>query len=113
MRKQLKRWYVWLALVLLLGLAGSTALIYSGQSRITQENFDRIHNGMSLAEVEAILGEHNSDWSIAHAPVDMHGWRSGPNLIAIYFKDDKVEMKDARFATALDSVKWHLFDKWE
>jgi hypothetical protein len=112
MRKLLKRWYVWLALCLLLGLATSAALIYSSQSRINQRNFDRIQCGMSLVEVEAILGEHNSDWSIAHAPVDLHGWRSGPNLIAIYFKDDKVEIKEARFATWLDTVKWHLFDKW-
>jgi 4-amino-4-deoxy-L-arabinose transferase-like glycosyltransferase len=42
MRKLLKRWYVWLGLVLLLGLAGSVALILANPSRITQENFDRI-----------------------------------------------------------------------
>jgi hypothetical protein len=50
MRKLLKRWYVWLGLVLLLGLAGSVALIWSSQGRITQANFDRIQEGMGLQE---------------------------------------------------------------
>jgi hypothetical protein len=35
MRKLLKRWYVWLGLVLLLGLAGGVALIYANPGRIT------------------------------------------------------------------------------
>ena len=57
MRKLLKRWYVWLGLVLLLGLAGSMALILAKPSRITQANLDRIHEGMNRAEVTAILGD--------------------------------------------------------
>ena len=46
MRKLLKRWYVWLGLVLLLGFAGSVALICPGRGRITQANFDRIQEGI-------------------------------------------------------------------
>jgi len=42
MAKLLKRWYVWLGLVLLLGLAGSVAMILANPSQITQANFDRI-----------------------------------------------------------------------
>jgi hypothetical protein len=57
MRKLFKLWYVWLGLVLLLGLAGSAALIYANPGGITQANFDRIQNGMSLEDVEAILLE--------------------------------------------------------
>ncbi|HEV3447035.1 MAG TPA: hypothetical protein VG099_20520 [Gemmataceae bacterium] len=56
MRKLLKRWYVWLGLVLLLGLAGSVALICSDRGRITQANFDRIQEGMTEAEVMARIG---------------------------------------------------------
>jgi|GEM_PF-4460220 len=42
MRKLLKRWYVWLALLLLLGLAVSVSMILAGASRINQESCDRI-----------------------------------------------------------------------
>jgi hypothetical protein len=48
---------------LLVALAGLAVVVAVGvvvlwprQNRITQENFDRIREGMSLAEVEAILG---------------------------------------------------------
>jgi hypothetical protein len=50
MRKLLKRWYIWLGLVLLLGLAGSAALVCSSRSRITQANFDRIQKVIPVGE---------------------------------------------------------------
>ena len=56
MPRLLKRWYVWLGLVLLLGLAGSVMLIYSSRSRITQANFELVREGMTKAEVLAVLG---------------------------------------------------------
>jgi hypothetical protein len=51
MRKLLKRWYFWLCLLLVLGLAGSVALILANAhaSRITQANYDRIQDEMSWA----------------------------------------------------------------
>ena len=50
MRKLLKRWYVWLGLVLLLGFAASVASISFSQSRITRANFDRIQKVIPVGE---------------------------------------------------------------
>ena len=55
MRTFWRRWYVWLAIVLA-GLLGASLLCRSGGTRITEANFQRIENGMTVAEVEAILG---------------------------------------------------------
>jgi hypothetical protein len=60
MRWVLKRWYVWLSLILLLGFAGSAALIYANSSRISRANFGRIQDGMREEEIVEILGEPES-----------------------------------------------------
>jgi hypothetical protein len=58
MRKLLKRWYVWLGVVLVLGLAGSVVLILTNPSRITQENFSAITCfGIFLRSLPARLSE--------------------------------------------------------
>jgi hypothetical protein len=50
----------WKLLVVLAGLAvvvaAGVVVLWPRHERITRENFDRIHEGMSRAEVEAILG---------------------------------------------------------
>ena len=63
MRKLLKRWYVWLGLVLLLGLGGSVALICSSQKVVTESNFERLREGMTEAEVTVILGEVQQEFT--------------------------------------------------
>jgi hypothetical protein len=45
MLKLLKRWYVWLGLVLLLGLAGSVALIYATPGRISRRTLTAFRRG--------------------------------------------------------------------
>jgi hypothetical protein len=61
MRKSLKRWPVLLALVVVLGgLAVATFLPNPG-SRVTRENCERIKEGMTEAEVWAILGKPWND----------------------------------------------------
>jgi hypothetical protein len=50
-----KLWWVVAGLVVLL-LAVGVFVAWPRPNRITQENFDRIQQGMSRAEVEAILG---------------------------------------------------------
>jgi hypothetical protein len=99
MRKLLKRWYVWLGLLLVLGLAASVALICSGRGRITQANFDRIQEGMSVGEIRDMLG----------AP-DFHfwDWNDGPNSISVSFDDQGlVKGKRIHLATTWETLKWH------
>jgi len=104
MRKLLKRWYVWLGLVLLLGLAGSVALICSGRGRITQANLDRIRLGMTRQQVIEVLGEtdgqliKDSGW---------YTWRNGPNRIDVDFNGDEVTGKAIYFAGALETLHWY------
>ncbi|HEV3081923.1 MAG TPA: hypothetical protein VGY66_19240 [Gemmataceae bacterium] len=111
MRKLLKRWYVWLGLVQLLGLAGSVALICSGRGRITQANFDRIQDGMVQSEVTQILGEDDGGefaggavslyWEIWH-------WNDGPNSITVHFNGNgHVTGKRIHLATVWETVTWY------
>jgi hypothetical protein len=59
MWKSLKRWPVLLALLMVIGLV-SVALHYLVLgSRVTRDNFEKIKQGMSRQEVEAILGKPN------------------------------------------------------
>jgi len=99
----LKRWWFWLVLLLLLGLSGSAVLIYANPSRITQENLDRIQNGMTLSEVEQILGKP----SLMREGVQAV-WRNGPNLIVVEFNDDyEVSWKGGDFSTSLETLQWY------
>ena len=111
MLKLLKRWYVWLGLVLLLGLAGSVALILANPSRITQANFDRIQQGMSLEEVEKLLGKDDGQPSSFMTnkihPWDIHRWRDGPSVIVVVFRDGKTRIQIAKLATASETLQWY------
>jgi hypothetical protein len=112
MRKLLKRWYVWLGLVLLLGLAGSVAVVYANPSRITQANFERIQEGMSESEVTAILG----DASVRRNPIAgreatfvCYWFDSSPikSWVIIGFADWKASVKDGHFATTRETLQWY------
>ncbi|HEV3082373.1 MAG TPA: hypothetical protein VGY66_21495 [Gemmataceae bacterium] len=110
MGKLLKRWYVWLGLVLVLGLAGSVALIWSGRGGITQANFDRIQKGMSLTEVESILWKDEGPWDslrFGRTFMDTHRWNDGPNSIIVHFTNDGVEWKAIQQATAWETLQWY------
>ena len=97
-------------LVLLLALC----LLLPGckKSKVTQENFDKIKNDMTLKEVEAILGEGTREGGdganiAAQAGVDVTGgalaqssstiayvWESGNKKITVFFnKQDQVVNK--------------------
>jgi hypothetical protein len=119
MRKLLKRWYVWLGLVLLLGLAGS-ALIYSSRSRITQANFDRIVKRMKLSEVEQLLGKCDCRepihviWREGQEDTtrtvlrESCCWTDGPNMISVDINQDgKVLEKKITLVTAWEWLKWY------
>jgi hypothetical protein len=109
MRKLLKCWYVWLGLVLLLGLAGSVALILANPSRITQANFDRIQDGMSIGDVEAILWKADGLWTVGDrgTGISSHLWYSGPNWVRVDFIDGSADDKELHLATAWESLEWY------
>jgi hypothetical protein len=89
-------------------LALCLALTGCGKSKITQENYDKITNGMTLKEVEAILGEGTSQGGdganvAAQFGVDVTGgvqssapstvdyvWEKGKKSITVTFKGGKV-----------------------
>jgi hypothetical protein len=106
MRKLLKRWYVWLGLVLLLGFVGSAALILANPSRITQANCDRIQDGMSEAEVDGILGGSPGS-KIHHLDMSHVTWLDGPNYVTVCFVDGKANGFGMHFATKWETAQWY------
>jgi hypothetical protein len=56
MLKSLKRWPVPLTLLVMLG-ALAVGLVFLPGGRVTRENCERIHEGMTEADVRAILGK--------------------------------------------------------
>jgi len=109
MPRLLKRWYVWLGLVLVLGFAGSVALICSGRGRITQANFDRIQDRMSIEDVEAILWKDDGLWTFVGGGtrISSHRWDSGPNWVRVDFVDAIVDDKELHLATTWETLQWH------
>jgi hypothetical protein len=116
MRKLLKRWYVWLGVVLVLGLAGSVALICSGRGRITRANFELVREGMTKAEVLAILGDCQQELTGKRCddgkkvrPLRAPLWREGPDCIWVFLDDeeDKVYSKEIHFATAWETLQFY------
>jgi hypothetical protein len=106
MPRLLKRWYVWLGLVLLLGLAGSVALILANPSRITQANFDRIQQGMSLEEVEEVLGKDETQGYAIRGEV--YCWGHGPSEIIVWFRNGRAEHKHPlHLATIRETLQWY------
>lgn len=94
----------WILLVLLfcLALAGC-------KSKVTKANYDKITDGMTLKEVEAILGEGSlqgdgsgtaAQFGVHLAPAGGRGktyvWESGDKSITVIFVDDKVKFKDSK-----------------
>jgi hypothetical protein len=77
-----------LALVLLVWLAGCG-------SKITQENFDQVHTGMSQDEVTAILGKPTESSSVSFGALSGGSWiwKKNGAMIAIQFANGKVLAK--------------------
>ncbi|RJR42814.1 MAG: outer membrane protein assembly factor BamE [Deltaproteobacteria bacterium] len=66
-----------------------------GSSRLTQENFDKIHTGMTQAEVTAILGEptESSSVDVAVFSGTASTWKKDGTIITIQFANGKVVAK--------------------
>jgi hypothetical protein len=57
-------------------------------TRVTVENFRKLKVDMTTAEVLAILGPPSED----AAEVPAKSWFDGPNMIQVFFRDDRVTM---------------------
>jgi hypothetical protein len=86
-----------LAVLLVSGVA-----FIAGRSRITQANFDRIQEGMTLSEVEATLGE--GTFFRKTGIVELWFWDSGRIHIAGAFLETRLEVKNLRFRTAWETL---------
>ena len=73
----------------------SLCLAACGTSQLTQENFDKIHTGMTLAEVTAILGEptESSSVDVAVFSGTASTWKKDGTTITIQFANGKVVAK--------------------
>lgn len=76
-------------------VALSAALLLAACSRVTQENFARIQDGMSEQDVSAILGSpaESSSSSILGISGTSSTWRNGDAVITIRFVNGKVAMR--------------------
>ncbi|HVP08290.1 MAG TPA: outer membrane protein assembly factor BamE [Burkholderiales bacterium] len=73
----------------------SAALLLAACSKVTQENFARIQDGMTEQQVAAILGAptETSSGSILGIAGTSSTWRDGDAVIAIRFVDGKAVLK--------------------
>ncbi len=88
-----------LALVCLV-LIGLGALTLAGcGSKVTKSNLDKITNGMTLTEVEGILGKGTEATGASGAIGNLTGsaksviWKDGDKTITVNFLNDKVVLK--------------------
>jgi hypothetical protein len=109
----LKCWYVWVGLFLFLGLTGSAAIIYTSRNQVNQESFDRLQVGMTIDEVEAILGKASVRWPATlgreQIPVECGSWFDGPSTIHLKFNEHgKLFEKNAYLESRREHIRWHV-----
>ncbi|HUS92147.1 MAG TPA: hypothetical protein VM695_09880 [Phycisphaerae bacterium] len=70
-----------------------------GGSKVTKGNFDQIKNGMTVAEVEGVLGKgvEQAGGGVSVGGVDLSGksmvWKDGTKKIVVTFANGKVMAK--------------------
>lgn len=78
-----------------------TFFLVSCSNEINKDNYDKINTGMSISEVESILGKSNAEYS-SSMDLGQYGgninavgkaWKSGSKVISIGFSNDKVVAK--------------------
>jgi hypothetical protein len=76
-------------------LAFAAVLLLAACSKVTQENFARIQNGMSEQEVAAILGSpaESSSSSVLGISGTASKWTGGDSVITVRFVNGKVALK--------------------
>lgn len=91
-----------------LGVAIVFLCLVSCSSRLNQDNFDKIHEGMSRSEVRDILGKPGdaSDTKILGLSGGEAVWKDGKTTITVHFLNDKVVSKRmSKSKTEIDSLK--------
>ena len=78
-----------------LGVVICMSLVSCSGLKISQENFEKIQTGMSLAQVTAILGEptESSSVDVAVFSGTVSKWKAGDVTITIQFVNGKVVAK--------------------
>ncbi len=93
--------------VAIASMALASAVLFAGcESKVTAENYDKVQNGMSLSQVEGILGSGSDDTASGGFGVSSGGvldskanpektyvWRENGVQIQVIFKDGKVVQK--------------------
>lgn len=76
-------------------IAFATLVLLAACSKITQENFDRIQDGMSEQEVQALLGKPNESSNITVLGLSGASsmWASDDGTISVQFVNGKVRAK--------------------
>ena len=80
-------------------LLGLMLLFFSGCSKVSQSNYDKIENGMTVSQVEAILGKGKEESSVGGAIGNLAGsakvitWGDDKKSITVTFVNDKVTLK--------------------
>jgi hypothetical protein len=70
--------------------------------KVSKSNFDKVQNGMTMAEVEGILGKGTEQAGVAGAIGDLAGsgkvmtWTDGEKSITVTFVDGKVTAKASK-----------------
>lgn len=85
----------------MLGLVLVVAGAAGCASRISQRNYERVQNGMTLAQVQEILGEGQLQQGLAGGignlggSVSVYQWRDEQRVITVTFINDKVTAKSS------------------
>ena len=97
--QMLAKFSVIIVLVGCAGVAGCAGIADYVGSTVTQANYDKIENGMTLAEVEAILGkgEEQASSNFGGGGISMEGkamvWQNRNEIISVVFLNGEVMSK--------------------
>jgi hypothetical protein len=83
-----------------LAVAVSSILLLTACSRLTEANLEKIHNGMTSAEVKAILGDPTSSETGSALGIisgTTYTYHSGSSDVKITFLNDKVIATEGEF----------------
>jgi hypothetical protein len=99
---------LWLSTTVLLVVMAS-AWFFVPRSRVTKANFDRIRDGMSLEEVNAILGvpDESSSMFTSDTVILYIGWENGPNWLFATIENGAVRGKEIHLAAAWETLSWY------
>jgi hypothetical protein len=97
---------LWISSVLVLAVAVIGVWLFTPPSRITQENYDKIKDGMAREQVTAILGE--PDQTIVTGRESALQWTNGPNWITVFFENNRTTEKDMRLAAVWETLTWYV-----